>query len=74
VPAGRGIPGGNLGEIPARNRAAIPNGNGKDKCVFVLALAKSFIESGRVVDASPDGLVRVIEDLRTVYRRTFGQA
>jgi hypothetical protein len=45
----------------------------KDETVFVLALVKSFIEAGRLADASPDALVKVIEDMRAVYRRTLGR-
>jgi hypothetical protein len=48
-------------------------GNGcKDEQLFVLALAKSAIESNRITDMNEDALVETIQMFRAVYRRTFG--
>jgi hypothetical protein len=52
----------------------VPTANGKDEQLFVLALAKSAIESNRITDMNEDALVKTIEMFRAVYRRTFGAA
>jgi hypothetical protein len=75
-----GAGGISTGAIPPASPASrMPNGNGngnhsRDEQLFVLAILKSGLESGRIADLSPDALVKIIEDLRAVYARTFGRA